>query len=251
MPVTDDGRVGPEARPGSRRHRRGHLGAHGAVLARGGPRGRPAGRASAGSSRRPRRPVNAVRAPGDVGERGGDHPAGARLGRRAASIPAPASRSSTISASGRSSVENTWSPSSARIVAASASPAASWPGSARMSISISKLRAQIDVSTPGGSPPAVRWMSATCDSPMPYVRMSQRARGWARREDVGQRRVLGRVLPQPAELGRHARQDDDDRPVDGQDEARRGAGHPQHGRSDGHVRPVCGSRRRTPARSRP
>ena len=60
--------------------------------------------------------------------------------------------------------------------AAPASP----PASARMSISISKFRAQMLVSTPGGSPPASAKRSATCDSPMPYVRISQRRRGCAR-----------------------------------------------------------------------
>ena len=56
------------------------------------------------------------------------------------------------------------------------------------------------------------------------------------REHLRQRRVAGRVLPEAAELRRHARQDDDDGPVDGQDEARRGSRHPEHGRSIRHVR---------------
>ena len=64
--------------------------------------------------------------------------------------------------------------------AASAAPSDSARGSARISISISKLRAQMLVWTPSASPPASANRSATCDSPIPYVRISHRRRGCAR-----------------------------------------------------------------------
>ena len=85
----------------------------------------------------------------------------------AAVQPRSRSRSSTISGSGRSSVAKTYSPRLEVICSASAAAGTTASCSARMSISISKLRAQMPVSTPGGSPPAAANRSATCDSPIP------------------------------------------------------------------------------------
>ena len=105
-----------------------------------------------------------------------------------------------------------------------------------MSISISKLRAQIDVSTPGGSPPADLWMSATCDSPMPYVRMSQRALGVARANTSASAGCPGASSQRRRSSDGTPGRTTTTRPVDGQDEARRGSRHPEHGRSIRHVR---------------
>ena len=183
----------------------------------------------------------------DRREPGGDEPARARLRRRRACSPRSRQRSSTISSTDRRPSERGSGSSRSRERRLERAPALLGRRARRRGRRGSRSRGRRSSPRPRPRrrpPPASA--CATADSPGPKKRSVRRSGGVAAVEHRPHGFDLERPRPEPLQLARRARQDDDRRPVRVDDEAGRRAGEPER-RSRPRARsPACARRPRSP-----